>query len=80
MADGPGKDRLGGLGIGYRLHLTWEVPFTGARLPTISEPCVRLRSRVTVWNWPRASGVGWRMVAIPEPASNLHGADRGRKE
>lgn len=44
---------------------------TGARLPTIREPWVRLRSRVTVWNWPSASGVGWRMVAMPEPASNL---------
>lgn len=53
---------------------------TGARLPTIREPWVRLRSRVTVWNWPSASGVGWRMVAMPEPASNLlHGAGQGRR-
>ena len=60
------------------------MPLTGARLPTIREPWVRLRSRVTVWNWPRASGVGWRMVAMPEPASNLlRGAGvggQGRRE
>lgn len=53
---------------------------TGARLPTIREPWVRLRSRVTVWNWPSASGVGWRMVAMPEPASNLlHRAGAGQE-
>lgn len=49
---GGARDRGTGLG------LTWEVPLTGARLPTIREPWVRLRSRVTVWNWPSASGVG----------------------
>lgn len=54
---------------------------TGARLPTIREPWVRLRSRVTVWNWPSASGVGWRMVAMPEPASNLlRGVGQGRAD
>lgn len=51
---------------------------TGVRLPTVREPWVRLRSRVTVWNWPRASGVGWRMVAMPEPASNLLSGVEGR--
>ena len=76
---GKGGMRAGSSSMG--LGLTWEVPLTGARSPTIREPWVRLRSRVTVWKWPRASGVGWRMVAMPEPASNLlRGAGRGRRE
>lgn len=74
---GMAGQRLGRGGEGLEmgetgLGLTWEVPLTGVRLPTIREPWVRLRSRVTVWNWPSARGVGWRMVAMPEPASNLH--------
>lgn len=41
----------GGQGMGeWAPGLTWEVPLTGVRLPTIREPCVRLRSSVTVWN------------------------------
>lgn len=44
---------------------------TGESPSTTSEPRVRLRKRRTVWYSPRRSGVGCRMVAMPEPASNL---------
>lgn len=50
---------------------TWEVPLTGGCPSSASDPRVRLRSSRTVWNSPRRSGVGCRMVAMPEPASNL---------
>lgn len=50
---------------------TCEVPLTGGCPSTCSEPRVRVRKRRTVWYWPRRSGVGSRMVAMPEPASNL---------
>lgn len=44
---------------------------TGGSPSTTSEPRVRLRKRRTVWYSPRRSGVGCRMVAMPEPASKL---------